>query len=522
MALGARPCLAQPQLYAVTGTVVNSVSGDPVRGATVALTGPADDQVQATTRSGDDGRFALRAMPAGKYRLRASHRGYTTSLYEEHENFSSAVVTGPDQDTAHMVFRLPPEALLRGVVSDDSGEPVENATVMLFRQPGKENPGEKTYQAGKTTTDDTGAYEFASLRPGEYLLAVEAVPWYALHKTAAKPADAANALDVAYPVTYYDSTTDEASAMPIAVTPGNRVQANINLHAVPALHITVDRTNDTPSGPVPTSLRQSLFGTIDSNETGAAILPNAVGETEFDGLAPGHYELTAGTPPRVMELDASSSGPVDASTGLPAAAIAGTVETAPGAPYKELALLTLIPADGATSQHDLEAGVNQGKFSLEDVPAGEWTLALMDGYGYEMQIGSVAVGRQAHAGNRLRVTGQKMELVVSASEGSQTIEGFARRDGKGVAGAMVVLVPRDLKAYPALARRDQTDSDGSFSLMNVVPGGYTVVAIDDAWELDWARPETIARYLPGGTAVTVSGKPAETIRLEGAVAVQPR
>jgi len=48
------------------------------------------------------------------------------------------------------------------------------------------------------------------------------------------------------------------------------------------------------------------------------------------------------------------------------------------------------------------------------------------------------------------------------------------------------------------------------------------VAIEDAWELDWARPETIARYLPGGTAVTVTGKPAETIRIEGAVAVQPR
>jgi hypothetical protein len=520
LAVGARPSLAQSQLYTVAGTVVNSVSGDPVRGATMALTGPADDQVLATTRSGDDGRFALKAMPAGKYRLRASHRGYITSLYEEHENFSSAVVTGPEQDTAHMVFRLPPEAVLRGVVTADGGDPVENAHVLLFRKPGTQEPGAKIFQAGNT--DDTGAYEFADLRPGEYLLAVEAEPWYALHLPAARQSQAASALDVAFPLTYYDSTTEEASALPIAVTPGSRAEANIGLHAVPALHMSVARTNGTSGGPIPASLRQSIFGAIASNETGAALLPNASGETEFDGLAPGHYRLIMGNPERVMEVDAATSGPVDPASGAPAAAVTGKVEIAPGVDFTDLAVLALTPADGATGQQELRSVVAQGKFGFSDVPAGTWALKLTNGYGYEMQIGSVTVGRQTHAGNRLTVRGQALELVVGASQGSGTVEGFARKSGKGVAGAMVVLVPADLKAYPTLARRDQTDSDGSFSLMDVVPGQYTVVAIEDAWELDWARPETIARYLPGGTAVTVTGKPAETIRIEGAVAVQPR
>jgi hypothetical protein len=39
--------------------------------------------------------------------------------------------------------------------------------------------------------------------------------------------------------------------------------------------------------------------------------------------------------------------------------------------------------------------------------------------------------------------------------------------------------------------------------------------------MDWARPETIVRYLPGGTTVTVSGA-AGVISLKQAVNVQPR
>jgi len=37
-----------------------------------------------------------------------------------------------------------------------------------------------------------------------------------------------------------------------------------------------------------------------------------------------------------------------------------------------------------------------------------------------------------------------------------------------------------------LVRRDQSDSDGIFTLHSVVAGQYTVVAISDGWDLEWA------------------------------------
>jgi hypothetical protein len=87
---------------------------------------------------------------------------------------------------------------------------------------------------------------------------------------------------------------------------------------------------------------------------------------------------------------------------------------------------------------------------------------------------------------------------------------------------MVVLVPKDLAAFPALARRDQSDSDGSFALRDVAPGHYTVVAIENGWDLDWERPEVISRYLPGGIPVTVTESSGKLVRLSQAVPVQSR
>ena len=99
------------------------------------------------------------------------------------------------------------------------------------------------------------------------------------------------------------------------------------------------------------------------------------------------------------------------------------------------------------------------------------------------------------------------------------VEGFAKRAGKGVAGAMVMLVPKDIEANSEWLRRDQSDLDGSFSLINVIPGDYVLVAIDDGWDLNWSQPGIMAHYLEQGQKVSVS---AGLIQLKEAAAVQPK
>ena len=113
------------------------------------------------------------------------------------------------------------------------------------------------------------------------------------------------------------------------------------------------------------------------------------------------------------------------------------------------------------------------------------------------------------AGHTVRLApGASASLVISVVNGSVEVEGVVKRAGKPFAGAMVVLVTKDPESNRDLFRRDQSDQDGTFSLHNVVPGSYTVLAIENGWDLNWSEPGVVAIYARHGRAVEISvGKP---------------
>lgn len=525
--------------YRIAGTVINAVTGEPVRGAQVALLTVEDSQMFASTESGEDGHFAIDHLPAAKFQLTVSKRGYCTWFYEEHDEYNTAIVTGEGQETGNLVFQLPPGAVLSGVVAGDGGDPVEGATVMLFEKPRGHDPDAKIEPAGTATTDDMGAYEFSGLTAGEYLLAVKAQPWYAINRTSSGPGvgsgqrqetESQASLDVAYPVTYFDSTTEEGSATPIVLTGGSRQDANISLHAVPALHLEVNTPGNLEGKNAHPKLRQSIFG-VETGTGGEDVqYDGRTGKTEFTGVAPGHYELTQGDPPRVAALDATASQQVDPDAGAPTVSVNGSVRMVSGAVPSGATVLSLEPVDGAEGEEISQPLANRKTFSFDAVPPGIWALQVEESKGETMPVLSVTLGAHAQAGNRITVQDRPLSLVVTVSAHAARIEGFARRDGKGVSAAMVVLVPKTSASARSLtadlARRDQSDSDGSFALLNVAPGEYTVVAIEDGWELDWANPAVIGRYLPGGQTVTVRDgaeiEPGRRIVLSEPVTVQAR
>jgi hypothetical protein len=86
---------------------------------------------------------------------------------------------------------------------------------------------------------------------------------------------------------------------------------------------------------------------------------------------------------------------------------------------------------------------------------------------------------------------------------------------------MIVLIPQDPETNRDRFRRDQSDLDGSFSLPNVSPGSYTLIAIEKGWDLDWAKPAVLARYLEHGQAITIRSQAgAKSVRLSEPVEVQ--
>jgi hypothetical protein len=509
-------------LYRIAGTVVNAVTGEPVRQATVAALSTETSHTLQSARADNEGHFALQGLPAGKYQLTASKRGYRTAFYDDHEGFNSAIVTGEGQETESLLFRLPPEADLRVTVTDDGGEAVEKARILLFWRARNHGLDERLYEVDQAVTDDDGVRNFSNLAPGEYFVAVTAQPWYAMHKAGQRlGAEAGNALDVAYPVTFYDGATEEAAATPIVLEDGSHEEIAINLHAVPALHLLVQASRAQDGSIARPELRQSVFGTQISAENMEAPYQAQSGMVEFAGVAPGRYELAQGSPPRLVELDATASQEIDPNAGTPTVAVQGVLRTASGSALPEDLATILVWHDRAHPREPVRAPGSGGEFSFAAVPPGTWELWIASA-GKMLPVLSTTSGGKTSTGNLVTVADRQLTLTGTVMAAETRVEGMVKKNGKAMAGAMVVLVPQNPEANLDRFARDQSDSDGSFSLRDVAPGRYTVVAIEDGWELEWSRPEVIGRYLPRGIGVTVTERTGKLLPLSEAVPVQSR
>lgn len=507
------PAASLPQGYRVAGRVLDSVTGDPVPRATVSLLSRDYQGAIVSAVTGPDGRFSFDNIPAGKHPLNASRRGYRSAFYDEHENFNSAIVTGPGLDTGHLEFRLAPGAVLHGTVTDDAGDPVESAQVLLFRTSSESGP--RIRQAATTQTDDTGNYEFAGLPSGEYYVAVSGEPWYAQHRsiyTGASPDP--SPLDVAFPVTFYDSTIDERAATPIALEAGSRDQADIQMHAVPALHFRLP-TSKQPGGNS-FFLQQHIFGNTIPAESEQ--LAGEHGLTEITGVAPGSYEAEMGNPPRHMLLNATTDEDVSFTDGTASVSVSGSVTLAGGGPLPASLTVSLISAG---KQQPTIIGVQNGRFHFDDVLPGAFDLTAAAG---DQQLAVIATssGKTSTPGGRITVGDQPLDLAITLTPANVNIQGFARNGNAPAPGAMIVLAPADPRDFAALVRRDQSDTDGSFELRGVAPGLYALIAIQDGWKLDWQNPRVLAAYLAHGTPVTVTRQSPPVLRLAEPVPVQSR
>jgi len=90
-----------------------------------------------------------------------------------------------------------------------------------------------------------------------------------------------------------------------------------------------------------------------------------------------------------------------------------------------------------------------------------------------------------------------------------------------VTGDFITIINDALHFHIDLFRRDQSDFDGTFVLQGVIPGAYTIVAVEDAWGLDWLQPAVLARYVQHGQNISIGDFMTGTIHLPNPIEVQP-
>lgn len=517
---------AQQRGDPVAGKVVSASDGRPLPHATVTLVTEIMRRVVSSVSSGDDGTFRFDSVAAGRYDLSAQAPGYLRAAYLEHGQFSSAIVTGAGLDTGALVLNLTPAASISGHVVDESGDPVQQGRVTLYRAtPNGENPVTRMRTA---TVEDDGSYEFDRLAPGRYFVTASAKPWYAMHPLPepegarfAYRSSIDPALDVAYPVVFYPNAQSSDGATPIDLEGGEQFTADMQMTPQPALTITVKQPGSATPAFGGVMVMQSVFGSEDPIPVEMRMMN---GQETVAGLAPGQYRLQqfgAGfgrtTSSQTVDLSSGSTS-VNAIDPASLGTLNVTLMAAPGATVPEHVQVMLRSA-GHQVAFQLS---NKGKVEFTGVAAGDYRLAAFAS-GPPMNIAAVTVDGHAVAGRRVHVSaGDNLAVGVTFGGKPVKIEGLARHDGKAVAGSMVVLVPAEADPDPQMFRRDESDLDGGFTLNDVMPGKYILVAIDDGWGLRWNDAATLLPYLRHGTAVAVPASGSADIHLREPVVTQPR
>jgi hypothetical protein len=235
------------------------------------------------------------------------------------------------------------------------------------------------------------------------------------------------------------------------------------------------------------------------------IISQSSGVVEVTGLAPGSYTLRhngRGPEGGGQEIVLRNNTEIDSTGSSGLEKIQGHV-TFEGSTGPKRAFIQLLDID--SEQRIGSPVADDGTFEIRPAHPGQYSVVLANTINFAIR-NVTATGARVN-GRTLEFTGsQPVELTITVAEGMGTINGTAMRDGNPVSGAMVVLVPADPGNNNPLFRRDQSDSDGTFTLAQVVPGRYKVIAIQNGWDLEWATPETLRPYLGKSTPVQVDGK----------------
>jgi hypothetical protein len=293
--------VADPLTASIQGRVTTLDSGAPIRRAeirAIAVSGFS----RLTTTDGD-GRFDLRDMPAGQFRLTISRSGFVTLSYGQRRPFEAHVPIDLKQGqrfTANVA--LPRGGAIAGRVYDEGGEPLAAVRVQALRS--RVVDGRRRIEpAGPVDlTDDTGAFRLYGLPPADYYVTASAprrqiaVPPGAQLERRVPSMDVQATLTTFYPGT---ASLDEAQRVTLGV--GGEVRADIQVTQARAAVVSgvVLRSSGKPAEDATVSLRSDSISLGVSAQISGPPPLMITGHTAPDGtftlpnVPPGSYTLQA-------------------------------------------------------------------------------------------------------------------------------------------------------------------------------------------------------------------------------------
>jgi hypothetical protein len=192
----------------------------------VQLVNDSDREHQIATKTTADGRFLLKNVPAGQYKLIVNRNGYVSQeLGQKKPGDPGAMFTlKPGQQIDDLIFKLGLAGVISGKVFDEYGEPVAGAAVRAMRQ--VYTDGHKALQvASEKETNDLGEFRVFGLKPGRYYISAEVLAWNRIVGDREFTSPEQSSGEKGYTIIYYPSAQETAKASTVYVKEGEEVSS---------------------------------------------------------------------------------------------------------------------------------------------------------------------------------------------------------------------------------------------------------------------------------------------------------
>jgi len=490
--------------YKLSGTVVDALTGAPIRRALVQLAGM---QSQAVLTD-EGGKFRFENLAQGQGMVYAHKPGYTDSSRES----PTRVTIGGD--TSPLVLKLDPESAIAVKVTGADGEGVEGLPVRVLMSQVQEGRRYWNMQGGGQT-DEQGEYRAGNLRPGKYYLSVG--PSF---RPVGHVGDGAQGSDVGYPRVFYPNAGELEGAVLVEVNPGRRARLELALSTVPVYRISgavvggtpgqacYPRLIDSSGEDIPISVRVNpVTGVFRSGEVPAGfytLVADCVvdGETSFAGRMPLHVDSNLANV--TLSVAAMASIPVDFRTN-------GGADANENSPASAV-ILTKKQRNGrrGAAWAELEGEGDDKRMVVKRVEPGSYSVDIRPNPGWYVE--SALYGFVDVLTEDLTVPegGTTEAIEVTLRNDGARVSGNIR--GKGAAGASGIVLLVSSRA-PRLVRMTRI-VNGAFNIGDLAPGSYRAIAIDQAEDLEYRNPDALRDYLTKAQDVTLGPKQESRVDLE--------
>ncbi len=524
----------------ISGTTVDGESGEPIRKAVVTLTLEGTPHRWATARTDGSGRFQFEGLPAGKYDLRATKANEGTAIYGANSlrEPGDSVTLGDSEIRGSLILRFLRSASISGHVYDSDGEPVAEANVNLLRQGRNLGAPILTSYRG-TTTDDRGEYRIVGVDPGQYYLRTTS----SMGRLGGVPGGHQTMLEDQY----YGGARDSKDASPIHVSGGESL-AGLDFRLISEQAVQVrGQVLGVPAEPELTRQQPARSGTlgivsgvVSSGGGGmrdpgiqVTLSSSDLGQTWSTGtvaqgpehrfqmvdLPAGRYRVEAVLHGESKTYAASQVFDLSATSGeiqltlAPAADIQGTLRVEgdaaragrPAGPRSSGNGFHVQLSRPGTRQIKVSAQVGaDGRFSLEQVPPGDWQLAVTPvppGFVKSARFGDKDVRFTTF---EIGSSGEPL-LNIVVSMNTATVEGEVDAGSSDSKRAGIVIAPVGL--YHNLARfyyGAAADDKGKFKLTGIAPGKYKIFALEKMVAANFRTPEAADQLDELGEAIELA------------------